>query len=498
MGHGVMGPGGFAERGRKPYPVGILVGRVNAMTTAKLNDALMGQYIRDGYVTVETGLPREFHAELFRKTDEVFEKEGNPGNNLVPRLPDVGRVLDDPAVTGALAGILGGDYFMEPHRHPHYNQPGSAGQELHKDSFTRRRHRTRRALAFYYPQDTTEDMGPTAVVPGSHYYNTSEGALDAGGEVLVTVKAGTVVIANYDIWHRGTANRSDRPRYMMKFLVARMSEPGAPSSNGGSAAAGDGERHAAMRRHMWGWHSGTVVENGASNGGSVDRLADVVAGGSERDAIDAAYELGASGAAAVPALVELLDDDSGSEWWEQKASSIKGRGLTSPSANASYGLTAAGPPAVPALVERTTDARWWLRATAAETLGDIGPPAAEALPALIDLAADEVTEVRAEAVHALGTVGQRGADAAPALARALADEEASVRREASLALARTGERAGAAASALIAALGDEDRYVRGNSVHALYLIDSADARDALLRYLMASRWCHSTTKDSTY
>ena len=469
------------------------------MTTVKLNDAQMGQYIRDGYVTVETGLPREFHGELFRKTDEVFEKEGNPGNNLVPRLPDVGRVLSDSAVTGALAGILGDDYFMEPHRHCHYNQPGSAGQDLHKDSFTRRRHRTRRVLAFYYPQDTTEDMGPTAVVPGSHYYNTSEGALDAGGEVLVTVKAGTVVIANYDIWHRGTANRSDRPRYMMKFLVARMSEPGAPSSNGGGAAAGDGERHAAMRRHMWSWHSGMGAENGGgANGGSVERLADVVASGSERDAIDAAYELGEAGNAAVPVLVELLDDDSGREWWEQKASSIKGRGLTSPSANASYGLTAAGRAAVPALIERTRDAQWWLRATAAETLGDIGPSAEETIPALNELAADEVAEVRAEAVHALGTVGQRGTDAVPALARALADEEASVRREASLALARTGERAEAAASSLIAALGDEDRYVRGNSVHALYLIDSADTRDALLRYLMASRWCHSTTKDSTY
>ena len=468
------------------------------MTMVKLNDVRMGQYLRDGYVMLDTGLPREFHDGLFRKTDEVFEKEGNPGNNLVPRLPDVGRVVGDPAVAGALASILGDDYFMEPHRHCHYNAPGSTGQELHKDSFTRRRHRTRRVLVFYYPQDTTEDMGPTAVVPGSHYYNTSDGALDGGEEVLVTVNAGAVVIANYDIWHRGTANRSDRPRYMMKFLVARMSEPGGPSANGGRAAYSGG-RHTAMRRHMWSWHSGMADGNGGvDRDGSVDRLAEVVTSGRERDAIDAAYELGETGAAAVPELIELLEDDSGRVWWEQKRSSIKGRGLTSPSANASYGLSAAGRAAVPALIDRTKDARWWLRATAAETLGDIGPPAAESVPALEELAADEVTEVRSEAVHALGTVGQRGTDAVPALARALADEDASVRREASLALARTGARAAAAASSLVAALQDDDRYVRGNSVHALYLIDSADTRASLLRYLMASRWCHSTTKDSTY
>ena len=489
----------FAECGPKTYPVAILFFRVNAMTKVKLNDAQMGQYIRDGYVMLETGLPRKFHEELFRKTGEVFEKEGNPGNNLVPRLPDVGRVVGDPAVTGALASILGDDYFMEPHRHCHYNAPGSTGQELHKDSFTRRRHRTRRVLAFYYPQDTTEDMGPTAVVPGSHYYNTSDGALDAGGEVLVTVNAGAVVIANYDIWHRGTANRSDRPRYMMKFLVARMSEPGSSSSNGGGGASVDGGRHTAMRHHMWSWHFGAGTGNGGvARGGSVSSLVDIVASGRERDAIDAAYELGEAGNAAVPALIELLDDDSGREWWEQKRSSIKGRGLTSPSANASYGLTTAGRAAVPALIDRTKDARWWLRATAAETLGDIGPAAAEAVPALEELAADELSEVRSEAVHALGTVGQRDTDAVRALARSLSDEDASVRREASLALARTGARAEAAAPSLVAALQDEDRYVRGNSVHALYLIDTADTRDALLSYLMASRWCHSTTKDSTY
>ena len=489
----------FAEGGPKTYPVAILFFRVSAMTMVKLNDAQMGQYIRDGYVLLETGLPRKFHDGLFRKTDEVFEKEGNPGNNLMPRLPDVGRVVGDPAVAGALASIVGDDYFMEPHRHCHYNAPGSTGQDLHKDSFTRRRHRTRRVLVFYYPQDTTEDMGPTAVVPGSHYYNTSDGALDSGGEVLVTVNAGAVVIANYDIWHRGTANRSDRPRYMMKFLVARMSEPEMSASNGGHAASIDRGRHAAMRHHMRRWHFGAAAENGgAGRGGSVSSLVDVVASGRERDAIDAAYELGEAGDAAVPELIELLEDDSGRDWWEQKRSSIKGRGLTSPSANASYGLSAAGRVAVPALIDRTRDARWWLRATAAETLGDIGPPAAESVPALEELATDELSEVRSEAVHALGTVGQRGTDAVPALARALSDEDASVRREASLALARTGARAESAAPSLVAALQDDDRYVRGNSVHALYRIDSADSRDALLRYLMSSRWCHSTTKDSTY
>ena len=466
---------------------------------SKLTNTQMGQYIRDSYVTVMTGLPREFHHDLFRKTEEVFESEGNPGNNLLPRLPEVGKVLADPAVSGALASILGDDYFVEPHRHCHFRPPGGGDQTLHKDSFTRLRHRTRRVVAFYYPQDTTADMGPTAVVPGSHYYNTDKAALEESGEVMVTVDAGAVVIANYDIWHRGTGNRSTKHRYMMKFLVARMSEPEASASNGGIGADFGEGRGSTMLRQTLNWHSGVAGGNGnGANGQSIDQLADVVANGSERSALDAAYRLGDMAGRAVPALVELLEHGSGLDWWEHRKTTGQGEGLNSPSANAAYGLCSAGQPAVPALIECTRDSRWWLRAFAAETLGDIGPAASESVPALVELASDEDSTVRTETINALGLAGQRGTDAVPTLAAALSDEASSVRTEASLALARTGARAAAATSALIAALEDEDRYVRGNSVHALYRIDTQDSRDALLRYLMASRWCHSTVEGSLY
>ncbi len=464
----------------------------------KLTAAQMDEYVRNSYITVQTELPDEFHTDLLEKTHEVFEKEGNPGNNLLPRLPGIGKVLSDPVVSGALASVLGDDYFVEPHRHCHYRPPGGDDQTLHKDSFRRLRHRTRQVVAFYYPQDTTADMGPTSVVPGSHYYNSSTAALEESEEVLVTVKAGTMVIAHYDIWHRGTGNRSNKHRYMMKFLVARMSEPEALHSNGGGAVYGDG-RGDTMLRRTFNWHSGAADVTGhGANGQSIDQLAETVASGSERDALDAAYRLADIGEHAVPALAELLGHESGLDHWELRRTNAHGEGLNSPAANAAYGLSAAGKSAVPALIERTRDPRWWVRTFAAETLGDIGPAASEAVPALVELASDEDATVRSEAINALGLAGQRGMDAVPALSSALSDDESLARNAASLSLARTGARAEAATPALIAALEDEDRYVRGNAVHALYRIDTPDSRDALLRHLMAARWCHSTTEDSLF
>ena len=134
------------------------------MAAVRLTDQQMRGFIRDGYAVVKTQLPREVHQDIWDQTEALFESEGNPGNNLMARIPDMRLVFDDPAVDGALAGVLGDSYYMHPHRHCHYRPPHSEGQQIHKDSFTRRRHRTRWILAMYYPQDTTVDMGPTAVV----------------------------------------------------------------------------------------------------------------------------------------------------------------------------------------------------------------------------------------------------------------------------------------------------------------------------------------------
>jgi hypothetical protein len=47
-----------------------------------LNDKQMRDFIVNGYVIVKTDLPRSFHDEIYKATNTVFEREGNPGNNL--------------------------------------------------------------------------------------------------------------------------------------------------------------------------------------------------------------------------------------------------------------------------------------------------------------------------------------------------------------------------------------------------------------------------------
>ncbi|NKB69771.1 MAG: phytanoyl-CoA dioxygenase [Candidatus Latescibacteria bacterium] len=454
-----------------------------------LNDAEMAAFIGRGHITVTPDLSADFHAEVFAQHEAVFDQEGNPGNNLLPRIPQVGQVFDDARVQGALRSIIGDNYYLQPHRHPHYNPAGSKGQNLHQDGGRRWSHRTRRLLAFYYPQDTPVERGPTGIVSGSHYFNTPQG-VRAEAETALTSPAGTVTIVNYDLWHRGMPNLTDDNRYMVKFLFARMSEPRAPSWDNRQAdwpgtpsvLEGDSPDLQKMYEHVWHWHCGhSGAAQPAANGRSLDQLLALLNTEQERDALVAAYQLAAYGTQPLAQLLDLLAVE---EEMTRR--------------HACYALSAIGAPAVDALTTTLDHDNPQARAAAAEILGDIGPAAASALPALIQAAADPEAQVRQRAVESLGTVGQNSPAPGRVLTAALKDENQRVRQEATFALCRLGASTPEAVPALAKVLDDDNRYTRGNALHALERIGTPAAKDTLIRHLLPARWCPLTSPASTH
>ncbi len=460
------------------------------MEITSLSDEQMRGFIRNGYLAVKSGLSSRANQDIWDQTEALFESEGNPGNNLMARIPDLRKVLDDPAVNGALTGVLGNNYYLHPHRHCHYRPPHSEGQQMHKDSFAKRRHHTRWVLAMYYPQDTAIDMGPTAVIPGSHYYNWLKGPIGVReqidgtiGEVPMAVDAGTVLIVHYDIWHRGMGNTSDKKRYMMKFMFSRMEEPLVPSWDNHKVewiSDSDGD-HDEMWDHMWQWYRGTSTEYNDGSPGTIPSLIKDMQVDTEATCLNAAYSLARMGESAVPALIDTLR-----------------HGVEAVRRNATYALSAIGAPAVPALMDKMQDSNESTRSAAVETLADIGLPASIAVPRLTQALNDKSTKVRRHAAEALGTTSQLISDGASALAGVLLHEDEFLRRNAALALARIGPRAQGTTTALTAALSDNDRYVRGKATQALRRIGTPEAQEALFHYLTTSQWCYSTTKESMY
>ena len=81
--------------------------------------------------------------------------------------------------------------------------------------------------ANYYLTDVTEPKyGPTEVIPGSHMFGASPPSDMKGTKwedkvVPCLGKAGTVVMFNNQVWHRGAPNESDRIRYITQISYAR-------------------------------------------------------------------------------------------------------------------------------------------------------------------------------------------------------------------------------------------------------------------------------------
>src|SRR5262249_20161871 len=267
-------------------------------------------FVRDGHVTVQTSRPPSFHGGVCRRAGAGLEREGNWGNNMLPRLPELRHVLADAAVHGALSSLLGSTYVLHPHRYCHRNEPGSSAQRLHKDTreFSGDRHlrhpRPRWLIAFYYPHDVSEDMGPTAIVPGSQYY-LEQPDTRKWPELLVHPPGGSVAIVPFGIWPRATANRGAMPRYMFKFQFARMDEP-AP---GGVAEPFAWEPESAPATHPALWSSvlswlqgGADAPSAAGGDDAIPALAQALSDVDEPVRLNAAMALAGAGEAALPVL----------------------------------------------------------------------------------------------------------------------------------------------------------------------------------------------------
>ncbi|MBT5872290.1 MAG: hypothetical protein HOH43_02630 [Candidatus Latescibacteria bacterium] len=429
-----------------------------------LDDVDMQRYLMDGFISTHTCHEASFHARIYDQIDSLYTTEGNPGNNILAKVPDLYGIMRDSAVDHALQSLLGQRYVLHPHRHCHLNPAGSKGQRQHKDSYEAdenvRHHKSRWAMAFYYPQDVDEEMGPSSILRGSQYYMDE---IQAHGqpEIPLCGPAGTVVIVHYDLWHRAMPNISEKDRYMVKFLFCRTSEPRSPSWDNTDPLWRVLPEPTVVRppenlcKHMWTWHQGidaTVTPSAGNYTGTVDQISDA----SESNGLHAAYAIDGASDDSVTDLIDLLRIDG-----ETHVDS----NLASPHTNpcefrTSHALSALGGAAVPALTDLLQDDNWLMRATAADILGDIGAVAEAALPHLVVLSNDESEWVRRNVAEALGNIGIAGRGVVETLIHLLDDPVASVGLNAVYSIGKIGTIPEQAKRALRNTASSSDEYLK--------------------------------------
>ena len=514
-----------------------------------LNDEQIREYICNGYLVLEPNLSDEIHASIDQKLQWMLDEDYNPGNNILPRVPEMNQVIESPEIRGALSSVLGLDYVVHPHRFCHSNLPGKMtdkGPQVgdgstsfigwHQDSHSPlsrpRHHYSRYAMILYYPQNTPETLGPTQLIPGTQYARDISEEDHSRGRQFGG-DAGTCILVHFDVAHGGSLNVGPRCRHMVKFVFARVSEPKIPSWNNASKEWKCPKKNEsiyetnALWRRNWDWLRGksATVQLEITSHDCSDSIRLLENNGSIAEQMSALNRLaliGPLGEAAIPELVKCLDKHESIRQNAIYVLAAVGSSAIDPlieriigsndrwnegavvMEDAAYALGAMGQEAVGPLCDLLSHTNEWVRINAMFALGELGSIANK--PDVIEkiaeiLAGDDDRVIRT----ALDAIGQWGESASSLLlsitavyGKALKEwsdlERRSwssadqIRVNAAMALLRLGPNVKGMEEILESLLGDKCGYVDGFSLEGLLRIQTRSATQTAIRYLQAHRW----------
>ncbi len=174
------------------------------------------------------------------RVEELFALEGDgagsefkteSGARRIANAVDKGeifeQVIQTPQILEAIAVVLGPDFKLSSLNIRSANPHNGCAQPLHVDSGA-----LPDALgnsvcnSVWMLDDFTERNGALRVVPGSHkWFRIPESGAKPEGEMLVTGKAGTVVVMNAHLWHGGSENFTGQQRRAMHVYYTRGDKP---------------------------------------------------------------------------------------------------------------------------------------------------------------------------------------------------------------------------------------------------------------------------------
>ncbi|MEU4195729.1 phytanoyl-CoA dioxygenase family protein [Kribbella sp. NPDC026611] len=203
-----------------------------------LSSAEKEQLDRDGYLPLEGILSAEEVSGINKRLAELTAVEGDRAGLEVHQEKGTDRLADlvnkdarfevcfsHPRVLGAMRHVLG--EFKLSSLNSRAALPGEGHQGLHADfSHPVEPGAYEVCNSIWLLDDFTPENGATRVVPGSHRRGTMPGdemanpADDHPDQILLTGKAGTVIVFNSHLWHGGTLNRTNTPRRALHAYFA--------------------------------------------------------------------------------------------------------------------------------------------------------------------------------------------------------------------------------------------------------------------------------------
>ena len=198
-----------------------------------------------GFLVIENYLSPAKLRELRTRIGELFVQEGDqagsefkyePGARRLANCVDKGEIFEEcvvmPEILEGTGAIITERFKLSSLNVRSTNPRTTEAQPLHMDMAAIPDERGYWVSnTVWMIDDFTSENGAIRVVPGTHKLGKlpqdvlEDPKAPYSDEILVTGRAGTVVIMNAHCWHGGTANRTDQPRCAMHSFYCRHDKP---------------------------------------------------------------------------------------------------------------------------------------------------------------------------------------------------------------------------------------------------------------------------------
>jgi len=198
-----------------------------------------------GYVVLPALMSDALLAELRIRVEELFESEGQAAGaefrqesgarrlaNLVNKGPIFQKVVSDARVLELVRHVLGGDCKLSSANARSANPHNSNPQPLHCDmGAIPDDHGYWVCNSVWMLDDFTNRNGAMRVVPGSHRWRQlpqdvlNDASAPHEDDIVLTGKAGSVIVMNAHLWHGGLANQTAKPRTAVHAFYCRRDKP---------------------------------------------------------------------------------------------------------------------------------------------------------------------------------------------------------------------------------------------------------------------------------
>ena len=164
-----------------------------------------------------------------RTNDYLDEHDGEQPTEILSEDWFVDAVIKNPQAAGAIRSLLGKDFGLPIGMANHRVETPGPAQDWHVDGGSKYGPRLDYLQVFYLPLGCSRELGPTELLPGSHFLFSHRDAMKQYGRIrgsyLAVAPAGSIMITHYALWHRRSESNVVGLRNALKYNYWRRSPP---------------------------------------------------------------------------------------------------------------------------------------------------------------------------------------------------------------------------------------------------------------------------------